>query len=122
MAEMNPLRRRMIEDMKIRNLSPATQRCYVHAVAKFARYYKRSPDRLGLAEVRAYQVHLASTGISWAGFLPGVAERVFRKIRETLPAVNAKLTKFSTTVTIIPSLSIRARRGDGLQSGVLRCK
>jgi hypothetical protein len=34
MAEMNPLRRRMIEDMKIRNLSPVTQRCYVHAVAK----------------------------------------------------------------------------------------
>ena len=31
MAEMSPLRRRMIEDMKVRNLSPATQRCYVHA-------------------------------------------------------------------------------------------
>jgi hypothetical protein len=36
MAEMNPLRCRMIEDMKVRNLSPVTQRCYVHAVAKFA--------------------------------------------------------------------------------------
>ena len=47
MAEMSPLRRRMIEDMKIRNLSPATQRCYVHAVAKFSRYFKRSPDGLG---------------------------------------------------------------------------
>jgi hypothetical protein len=35
MAEMTPLRRRMIEDMKVRNLSPATQRSYVHAVAKF---------------------------------------------------------------------------------------
>ena len=58
MAEMSPLPRRMIEDMKIRNLSPATQRCYVHAVAKFSRYFKRSPDGLDLAEVRAYQVHL----------------------------------------------------------------
>jgi site-specific recombinase XerD len=46
----------MIEDMKIRNLSAATQRCYVHAVAKFSQHFKRSPDRLGLAEVRAYQV------------------------------------------------------------------
>ena len=68
MAEMSPLRRRMIEDMKIRNLSPATQRCYVHAVAKFSRYFKRSPDGLGLAEVRAYQVHLVSRGVSWDGF------------------------------------------------------
>jgi len=68
MAEMSPLRRRMIEDMKVRNLSPVTQRCYVHAVTKFARHFNRSPGRLGLAEVREYQVHLTSTGISWASF------------------------------------------------------
>lgn len=28
----------MIEDITIRNLSPATQRSYVHAVAKLSRY------------------------------------------------------------------------------------
>jgi len=50
MAEMNPLGRRMIEDMQVRNLSPVTQRCYVHAVAKFAQHFNRSPDRLGLEE------------------------------------------------------------------------
>jgi integrase/recombinase XerD len=66
MAEMSPLRRRMIEDMTIRNLSPATQRSYVHAVSKFSRYFGHSPDRLGLEDVRAYQVHLISKGISWA--------------------------------------------------------
>ena len=65
MAEMSPLRRRMIEDMTVRNLSPATQRSYVYAVAKFSRYFGSSPDRLGLEDVRAYQVHLASNGISW---------------------------------------------------------
>jgi integrase/recombinase XerD len=68
MTDMSPLRRRMIEDMKIRNLSPKTQRCYVHAVAKFAQHFHRSPDRLALAEVRAYQIHLTSIGASWAGF------------------------------------------------------
>ena len=66
MAEMSPLRRRMIEDMTIRNLSPATQRSYVHAVSKFSQYFGRSPDRLGLEDVRAYQVHLASKGVAWA--------------------------------------------------------
>ena len=58
MAEMSPLRRRMIEDMTVRNLSPATQRSYLHAVAKFSRYFGRSPDRLDLEDVRAFQVHL----------------------------------------------------------------
>jgi integrase/recombinase XerD len=66
MADTSPLRRRMIEDMTIRNLSPATQQSYVHAVSKFSRYFGRSPDRLGLEDGRAYQVHLISKRISWA--------------------------------------------------------
>ncbi len=65
MAEMSPLRRRMIEDMTVRNLSPATQRSYLHAVRKFSRYFGRAPNRLGLEDVRAFQVHLVSAGISW---------------------------------------------------------
>ena len=72
MAEMSPLRRRMVEDMTVRNLSPATQRSYLHAVAKFSRHFGRSPDRLGLEDVRAFPVHLASTGISWPGLNPTV--------------------------------------------------
>ncbi|WP_233489979.1 phage integrase N-terminal SAM-like domain-containing protein [Acidiphilium multivorum] len=38
----------MIEDTTVRNLSPATQRSYVHAVAKFGRFFSRSPEKLGL--------------------------------------------------------------------------
>src|SRR5512139_735118 len=64
---MSPLRRRMIEDMTVRNLSPATQEAYLNAVSKFSRYFGRSPDRLGLEEVRAFQVHLAANGMSWPG-------------------------------------------------------
>ena len=62
---VSPLRRRMIDDMSLRNLSPATQRSYLHAVTKFSRYHGRSPDRLGLEDVRAFQVYLVSQGISW---------------------------------------------------------
>src|ERR1700682_1907527 len=65
MATMSPLRRRMIEDMTVRNLSPATQRSYISAVSKFSRYFGRSPDRLHLEDVRAFQVYLVATGISW---------------------------------------------------------
>ena len=65
MAEISPLRRRMIEDMTVRNLSPATQQSYLNAVSKFGRYFGRSPDRLGLEDVHAFQVHLVATGISW---------------------------------------------------------
>jgi len=66
MAEISPLRRRMIEDMTIRNLSPATQQSYIYAVAKFSRHFSRSPDRLGLEEVRAYQLHLIAQQRSWS--------------------------------------------------------
>ena len=73
MAETSPLRRRMIEDMTVRNLSPATQRSYVQAVSKFSRFFGRSPERLTLEDVRTYQVHLASKGVGWASLNQTVA-------------------------------------------------
>lgn len=63
--QLNPLPRRMIEDMTVRNLSPATQRSYLHVVRKFSRHFNRSPDRLGLDDVHAFEAHLVSKGISW---------------------------------------------------------
>ncbi len=55
---MTPLRRRMIDDMTLRNFTPATIKAYVRAVARFARYFHRSPDRLGREDVRTYLLHL----------------------------------------------------------------
>jgi integrase/recombinase XerD len=65
MATMSPLRRRMIEDMTIRNLSRSTQQSYVYAVAKFSRHFNCPPDRLGMEEIRAYQLHLVGQKYSW---------------------------------------------------------
>jgi Phage integrase, N-terminal SAM-like domain/Putative transposase len=62
MTQMSPLRRCMIEDMTVRNVSPATQRSYISAVLKFSRYFRRSPDQLELEDVRAFQVHLLPDG------------------------------------------------------------
>ena len=66
MATTSPLRQRMIEDMMIRNLSRATQQSYIYAVARFSRHFNSSPDRLGMEEVRAYQLHLVAKNHSWS--------------------------------------------------------
>src|SRR5271169_5807733 len=56
---MSPLRRRMIEDMQIRNLTPHTQRAYVSQVVRFASHFRKSPEHLGPAEIRTYLLYLA---------------------------------------------------------------
>ena len=58
MTPITPLRQRMIEDMKIRNLALNTQKSYVDQVARFAGHFHVSPERLGPEEIRTYQVHL----------------------------------------------------------------
>ena len=57
---MTSLRQRMLEDMQVRRLSACTQRTYVETVARFARYFDRSPARLGPEEIRGYQVYLTN--------------------------------------------------------------
>ncbi|GAB6852957.1 tyrosine-type recombinase/integrase [Paraburkholderia kururiensis] len=59
---MTALRRRMIEDMRVRNLAANTQRVYVQYVRAFARHFGRSPEQLGPEEIRAWQVYLVEAG------------------------------------------------------------
>ena len=55
---MGVLRDRMIEEMKLRNFSAATQESYVYAVSRLARYHNKSPDQLSKEDIRAFLVHL----------------------------------------------------------------
>jgi integrase/recombinase XerD len=57
---MTFLRRRMTEDMQVRNLSPHTQNSYVQQVSLFARHFGKSPEVLGPEEIRSYQIYLTN--------------------------------------------------------------
>ena len=72
---MTPLRQRMIEDMQLRNMSPATQREYVHHVAGFARYFDKSPELLDLEVVRQYQLYL----LQERKLSPETINKIFRR-------------------------------------------
>ena len=74
---MTSLRQRMTEDLQIRNYSPNTISAYIRHVAQYSRHFRRSPDKLGLEEVRTYQLHLMKSGASWSGFNQAVAAMRF---------------------------------------------
>lgn len=59
---MTPLRQRMIDDMRIRNLAPRTIENYVDKVALFARHFGKSPDLLGPEEIRTFLLGLLNAG------------------------------------------------------------
>ena len=61
---ISPLRQRMIDDMSMRKLAPATQRNYLRAVERFTRYFRRSPDQADAEDLRRFQLHLATEGVS----------------------------------------------------------
>lgn len=65
---MTPLRQRLIEDMQLRNLAPETIRGYVYYVARFAKYFGRSPELLTPEHARQYQLHLLEKKVSWSTF------------------------------------------------------
>jgi site-specific recombinase XerD len=81
---MTPLRQRMIQDMRVRNLAQNTQDKYVEMVACFARYFGQSPERLGPDDVRTYQTYLINE----------------KKFAPSSMAVAAAALRFVFTVTL----------------------
>jgi site-specific recombinase XerD len=61
---VSPLRQRMIEDMRLRQLNPKTQSAYLRSVSNFARYLGRSPATATIEDLRNYQLHLVDSGTS----------------------------------------------------------
>ena len=65
---MTPLRKRFIEDLRLRNYSADTIAAYVAGVARLAKHFSRSPDQLGTEEIRAFQLELLRRRVSWSLF------------------------------------------------------
>lgn len=61
---ISSLRRRMIEDMRIRGFTAETQTGYLRAVRDFAIFLGRPPDQAGAEELRRYQLHMRANGAS----------------------------------------------------------
>ena len=60
----SPLRQRMIDDMRLRKLTPKTQSAYIRAVKTFTRFLGRSPDTASPEDLRLFQLHMVEQGIS----------------------------------------------------------
>ncbi len=60
---INPLRRRMLEDMAMRGLREKTQHDYIHFVRSFAAFLGRSPDTATAEDIRRFQVYQVESGV-----------------------------------------------------------
>jgi site-specific recombinase XerD len=65
---VSPLRLRLREELRRRNYSPRTLEAYEAGVAKLARHFDRSPERLDAEQLRDFQLHLIAQDVSWSQF------------------------------------------------------
>ena len=92
---MGALRDRMATDLRLRGLSPITQRMYLACVYRLAAYWRRSPAELGDAEVRAFLTHLVEE----------------RQVSPSTQAVSVAALHFFSRVTLDRPEVVRAGSG-----------
>jgi len=61
----------MLDELQRRNYSQSTVRSYIYAVEDFAKYFHRSPERLGPEHIRQYQAYLFRERKLSAGTIEG---------------------------------------------------
>ena len=92
-AALSPLRRRMIEDMTVRNFVEKTQNDYIRQVKNLTVFLGRSPDTATAEDLRLYQLHLTEGGVRSPTINAAVsAMRFFFSVTLDRPDVTRLLT------------------------------
>ncbi len=93
----SPLRRRMIEDMTIRQFGEHTQRDYIRQVREFTAFLGRSPDLAEPEDLRRYQLHMASLGAGYSRMnLASTALRFFFHVTLGRPGFGDRMARIAT--------------------------
>jgi len=104
---VSPLRRRMIEDMTIRQFGEHTQRAYIRQVRAFTAFLARSPDQAEPEDLRRYQLYMAALGASPAKMnLASTALRFFFHVTLGRPGFGDRLARIAAPERLPVVLSL----------------
>ena len=110
---ISPLRRRMIEDMTVRQFVEKTQGDYIRHVRTFTAFLGRSPDTATAEDLRRFQLHQTQTGVRAPSINGSVAAlRFFFTVTLDRPEMARHLTfvREPRKIPVVLSLS-SLRRG-----------
>ena len=90
---ITPLRKRMLEDMRIRGLTTATQTGYIRAVKRLTVFLGRSPDTASAEDLRLFQLNMVEEGASSGTMNSTVSGlRFFFEVTLSRPELLEKIT------------------------------
>jgi len=102
---ISPLRRRMIEDMTVRNFVEETRNNYIRHVRTFTAFLGRAPDTAAPEDLRLFQLHQTQIGVR-APSINGSVWRAFLLHRDARPPGDASTSRSCGAAQIPAILSL----------------